>query len=1034
MIPVSMVLCGRPLARCVLGLLISGLGGCGSHAKTSSSADGGAGVATAGESQGGGSETAEGGGGSSTEQAAGGSSLDGGEASSPSEGGASSPSEGGQAGSCAGCTIAEHCYAPGAANPAEPCEVCLPSLRKDAFSATVEGTTCDDGDACTSGDVCALGRCSGNAIICDDEVDCNGVEACDPVSGACSPGVSTCAQGYCDPTQDSCVSLCQGCLIDGVCYSEGDASAIDPCWVCDPARSTSSLSANVNAACGPDDGNPCLDAGVCSETGECERSPIPSGTPCGAGVGECSASTCDGAGSCTTAFHGVEVLCGNPAAPCRGPDHCDGGGACTPGEPSSLGAECAEHAICSGTALVPECTCAPGYESSAGSCVEIAECERGDYSPLCAPWTHVSSSNLSTCALSAGALFCWGDNAEAELATGDRLPRSVPTRSGSRQDWDLVEMGYNHACGIAGGELYCWGSPGALGHTGNGLAPERVGTDADWVSVSAGIGSTCGIRSGGSLYCWGWNEHGQVGQGTQQSSYSTPQPVTLFGPATSVSMSGTTVCAIASGRLYCWGSAAYDEPDRFLPVRVTDFEDWTALDLSSGGGCAIRAGGALYCWGSHGDRSDTPKQILGRDDWTHVSTDFGHYCGLTQSGQAYCGGSSNDGALGNGSPGASDVPVEVLSTGAWSQIEAGNQVTFGIRDGGLYAWGSNENGRRGTGSILGRVGTASDWFEVSTASAYTCGLREPGDLYCWGAIPERTASMVPSRIGTESDWSSIVSGWTHVCGVRQGALYCFGSNQDGQLGDGTTTPQPNPLRVGTDASWVAVGANSGAVHHTCAVNAGGELYCWGANANGQLGIGTTEPSHSPKLLSGLGWTAVSLGVRYSCGVRSGALYCWGDASTGGLGSQRTSGNQLTPLKIGSGSAWASVSAGFNTACGLLADVPTCWGSNTFGQLGIGTLTGAFSQVDSGTFTHCAVSDQGSLHCSGRNGFGQLATGDFENRSTPAQVAGSGWQRVSTDAEHTCAIRGGELYCWGRNVGGSLGTGEGLSPMPVQQSP
>src|SRR5690606_718165 len=141
-------------------------------------------------------------------------------------------------------------------------------------------------------------------------------------------------------------------------------------------RSANALSPNAGAFCG-DDGNACLGAGVCSDQGRCEQPAAPAGTPCGAGVGECVASTCDGAGSCMTVYAGVEGTCGNSESPaCRAQEHCDSGGACVPGEALPLGSECGSHATCSGDSAAPTCSCNAGYEADDGDCVDIDECTR----------------------------------------------------------------------------------------------------------------------------------------------------------------------------------------------------------------------------------------------------------------------------------------------------------------------------------------------------------------------------------------------------------------------------------------------------------------------------------------------------------------------------------------------------------------------------------------------------------------------------------------------------------------------------------
>ena len=278
---------------------------------------------------------------------------------------------------------------------------------------------------------------------------------------------------------------------------------------------------------------------------------------------------------------------------------------------------------------------------------------RADYSPLCEPWSQVSSSSGHACAISAGALFCWGKNDWSELGTGDNVDRMLPTRVGADADWDYVNAGDDHTCGIRSGALYCWGASalGALGRDGSGLLPGRVGGDDDWQAVATGLSNTCGIRAGGQLYCWGWNGHGQVGVGSSQTSYASPQRVASLDGVSTVSMWNATVCAIADNGLYCWGAPRGSGADQNLPVPISGFH-WTTVDVQ-GQACALRAGGALYCWGA---TSATPRALVDRSDWTSISAGSAYYCGTTSGGQGYCAGGNINGAVGDGTVSNRSLP------------------------------------------------------------------------------------------------------------------------------------------------------------------------------------------------------------------------------------------------------------------------------------------------------------------------------------------------------------------------------------------
>lgn len=205
---------------------------------------------------------------------------------------------------CTGCLIDGMCYADGAGNLENPCEVCDASAAATTWSL-VSGRHCDDGNACTEADVCVAGVCGGRPLECDDGLSCNGVETCNPSSGRCESGPGTCsAWETCNAVTGRCESSCHGCVIGGVCYSIGERNPSNSCEVCrNPADTHWSL--DVGISC--NDGSPCTIGDTC-------------------GVSGCV---------------GIARLCGDGIA-CNGVETCNGTtGACMPGVPTCpVGYEC----------------------------------------------------------------------------------------------------------------------------------------------------------------------------------------------------------------------------------------------------------------------------------------------------------------------------------------------------------------------------------------------------------------------------------------------------------------------------------------------------------------------------------------------------------------------------------------------------------------------------------------------------------------------------------------------------------------------
>ncbi len=314
----------------------------------------------------------------------------------------------------------------------------------------------------------------------------------------------------------------------------------------------------------------------------------------------------------------------------------------------------------------------------------------------------------------------------------------------------------------------------------------------------------------------------------------------------------------------------------------------------------------------------------------------------------------------------------------------------------------------------------------------------------------RAANRYPPT--TPPAFSSVSTGFTHACGVTSaGAAMCWGKNTTGELGNGTVRGYATPVAVvglGSGVQQVTAGDK-----HTCALTSAGGVSCWGYNKVGQLGNGTTTTSITPVPVSGLGSgvRSVSAGWDHTCIVTTaGAVKCWGFNAYGELGNGTTT-DALTPVDVvGLGSGVLAVSVGTYHSCAITAAGGVkCWGSNLQGELGNGTLvnsatpvdvtglTSAAASVSAGGNAHtCAVTTSGAAKCWGRNSSGELGNGTGVRSSTPVDVTGlgGGIRSVVTSLAHSCAVTtGGAMVCWGQNYSGQLGLGtttNALSPVGV----
>ena len=376
--------------------------------------------------------------------------------------------------------------------------------------------------------------------------------------------------------------------------------------------------------------------------------------------------------------------------------------------------------------------------------------------------------------------------------------------------------------------------------------------------------------------------------------------------------------------------------------------------------------------------------------------------------------------------------------------------------------------------------TIIDFASVDPGTFHTCGLTTSGVAYCWGngsrgvlgvgAVTESCPGLdlgdnpcntKPMAVSGNITFAtlSVANGFT--CGLTaSGAGYCWGVNDDGQLGNASTRDAKAPRGVSGGLSFASIRAGG---NFACGLTTGGEAYCWGSNNQGQLGTtavsdtcedtfeGPVPCSTVPLAVTGgLTFTSISTGGQFACGITAGgAAYCWGNNGNGVLGNGSSDGDRHpAPELVAGGLSFASVSAGITLACGLTTSGETyCWGSNSGGGLGNGFLFGGaqptpglvlggltFASISTGLETVCGVTTSSVAYCWGGDWGGNLGIGTTGDRSTPTAVSGGlSFASVSTDFFHTCGLTtSGEVYCWGSNEFGQLGNGSTASrSVPVK---
>jgi hypothetical protein len=323
---------------------------------------------------------------------------------------------------------------------------------------------------------------------------------------------------------------------------------------------------------------------------------------------------------------------------------------------------------------------------------------------------------------------------------------------------------------------------------------------------------------------------------------------------------------------------------------------------------------------------------------------------------------------------------------------------------------------------------------IAAGYEHTCVLTSQGGVRCWGAndhgqLGNGTRSTYGDAISSAVDVSgftsgakAVTAGGVHSCALTDlGGVRCWGSNEYGQLGDGTTRDSAVPVEVDGLSSGVA--AVSAGWSSTCALTTDGGVMCWGHNVFGGLGDGTTIDRHVPVSVVGLdhGVRAIAVGGLHACAVRNdGSVACWGDGQADGS----DDGLSLVPVDIaGVGADVVVISAAMNSTCSLTsAGQIVCWGPAypppigatpppRFSTVDVSQLAGRIQAIVITEIGGCALSDVGAVGCWSQAGTATVVEG------LASDIVG-----VAIGGMHQCAVASsGEVSCWGSNGSGQLGT-------------
>ena len=810
---------------------------------------------------------------------------------------------------------------------------------------------------------------------------------------------------------------------------EASDAGVDAVGDGDAADGSDAAGCPEGAACVPS--NPCFEGYVaCPDglggSGVCEANGLLApGSSCGGG------KSCDAVGMCGGCPAGAACTATDP---CRqGVVSCgSGSAACSDGSIRAAGAPCGAGNVCDATGSCATCVAVTGYRQ-------------------------VSAGNGYSCAIDASSgVVCWGLNDYGQLGDGTRASRPTPAPvTGLGSGVATVAAGASHACALTtGGAVRCWGHN--MGGLGDGTAVDRftpvdvVGLASGVARIAAGDDVTCAITVAGALKCWGLNMFGQLGDGSAAPQRHVPGDVTgLTSGVVAVAVRGQSSFAVTSaGALKAWGNNTYGQlgdggfAERRTPVDVTAVTGTFSSVAAGGfGGCGLTTTGAVRCWGGLAGAL-TGEVVSGA---SAVAMSLDHACALTTTGGVKCWGGGGVGQLGVGATDFSTTAVDAagLTSGVVGITAGGDHTCALTSNGGVRCWGSDADGQLGDGAVddagfpVEVAGAPTGLLGVAAGVERSFLITSSGAVKGWGNDREGQlgdGSVAARRglvdvVGLSSGVVAVAPSLSVSCALgAAGWVKCWGTNEAGEVGDGTTQPRPTPTDVVGLGSGV-VALHCGSQAHCCAVTSIGEVKCWGRNTWGQVtSIAGTDVT-TPVAVPVTGATAVALGAEHSCAlVAGGAVQCWGLNSYGQLGGVAVDGSsERLPIQTPIASGATAVASGGAHSCALVGGRVLCWGANTVGQLGSGwgyrpspwepvEVFGlsSISAIALGGDVSCALTAAGGVKCWGANARGQTGDGGGGDRYVPVDVFGlaSGIAQLSVGG-HVCALTtAGAARCWG----------------------
>lgn len=374
-----------------------------------------------------------------------------------------------------------------------------------------------------------------------------------------------------------------------------------------------------------------------------------------------------------------------------------------------------------------------------------------------------------------GTLWGWGNNNAGQLGDGTSASYII----GGSHHWVKGPFGCKRDTGNYGM------MEGTFVYNGK-TVPGKIGTDTNWLTISTYYSHTAALKTDGTLWAWGNNYDGQLGDNRTSDRKTIPTKIGLDTNWSTIAVGWPYTMALkTNGTLWAWGDNGFGQlgdgtkTDKYVPTQITG-SNWACIAVGTYHSHAIKTDGTLWSWG-----------------WNKY------------------------GQLGDGTYVDKNTPAQISGSN-WSTITAGGAHCLALKtDGTLWAWGDNSFGQLGDGTIISCTIptqiTGTNWSAIETCktdwnwlNGYTAALKTDGTLWVWGSSYGNT----PVQIGADTDWSAVTVGSDHIVALKtNGTLWGWGNNQAGQLGMPGASFS-DPTRIGTDSNWSKITAGAGSDYYS----------------------------------------------------------------------------------------------------------------------------------------------------------------------------------------------------------------------------